>query len=132
MEIRECSGLNVEDNFVYFFQMSEDSNGEVSSRGKFFVEVIKKLLEHQDEYRVFALNSQDRLCLLAEENYDTPWYVMVEATPGGYLVEYFLHDTETSDQNRWDPVGLPVSTVDEVVQMIFIAMLKAEFPINNP
>ena len=52
--------------------------------------LLQLLREHSDEKTVFALTSMHRLCLLAEDDPDSPWYVMVEALSGTSFEVYAL------------------------------------------
>jgi hypothetical protein len=50
-------------------------------------------LEHVD---VWGLTSHERLCLLARDDYTSPWFVIVRAVPpDGFQIRYLMPEKET-------------------------------------
>ena len=47
--------------------------------GRVMLSLIARLRAAPDEHRAFGLTSHLRLCLLAEDTYKSPWYVIVSA-----------------------------------------------------
>src|SRR5262245_33488325 len=59
------------------------------------LDLLPELAEVCKSIDVWALRSLDRLCLLAEDDYRAPWFVIVAAGgDGAYDIEYRMRPTE--------------------------------------
>lgn len=71
---------------------------------------------------VWGLLSHERLCLLAADDYTTPWYVIVSA-PGGYDIRYVMAPQDAPWPGA-DVVGTGRSA-GAAAEMVHIAMVRS-------
>jgi hypothetical protein len=69
-------------------QSAEPVNSEI---GRVMLSLIARLRALPDDRRAFGLTSHLRLCLLADDTWKSPWYVIVSALDShNYTVEYLM------------------------------------------
>ncbi len=75
--------------------------------------------------RVYGLISHHRLCLLAEDNYRSPWFVIIATLARG---EYFIEYLMPAYLAPWSGAYVKgqAHSEDDAVQMIVTAMEKSE------
>lgn len=107
----------------YFADVSRQGN--FREGGKAMLDLVSRLRTLPDPRNVYALTSAYRLCLLANDSYQTPWYVIISAADSqNYFVEYLMPD----DVAPW-PIAYVkgvARSVNDAVQMISSAMDKSE------
>ncbi|MFA5194013.1 MAG: hypothetical protein WC740_25170 [Verrucomicrobiia bacterium] len=88
------------------------------------LDLIARLRTLPDDRRVYGLTSHERLCLIAEDTYKSPWFVIVWALDKrNYSVEYLMPD----DVAPWPGAYVrgEACSEDDAVQMILAAMEKS-------
>ena len=89
------------------------------------LDLIARLRALPDERRVYGLTSHYQLCLLAEDTWQSPWFVKVVAIDRrNYRVSYLV--PERLAPWRWAYVHGKAESEDEAVRMILIAMDRSE------
>src|SRR5262249_40253869 len=89
--------------------------------GRTMLELLTKLKALPDDRRVYGLTSLYRLCLLAEDTWKSPWFVIISALDHrNYTVEYLMPETIAP----WPRAYLrgEARSEDEALKMILIAM----------
>jgi hypothetical protein len=93
--------------------------------GAVMLALIDRLRALPNDRRVFGLTSHLRLCLLAEDTYRSPWFVIISALDSrNYFVEYLM-PAHVAPWPHAYVKGEPRSE-DDAVRMIEIAMDKSE------
>jgi len=87
--------------------------------------LIRRLRAEPDQRVVFGLTSHGWLVLLAEDTYDSLWYVTI-ASAGleRYRIEYLMR-AEDSPWAGYAHVAGEATSEDQAVAMIWIAMEKS-------
>lgn len=106
------------------------TQGELSEDRRYLgagamLSIIKSLQEDPDPRVVFGLTSMRRLCLLAHDRWDSPWYVIVHALSSESIhVDYLLPENDAP----W--IGARVTgeacSVAEAVKLTKIGMTRSE------
>ena len=93
--------------------------------GAVMLALIARLRALPNDRRVFGLTSHLRLCLLAEDSWKSPWFVIVSALDkNNYYVDYLMPDHIAPWPRAY--VRGEARSEDETVRMIEIAMEKSE------
>jgi hypothetical protein len=93
--------------------------------GVAMLDLINRLRALSDNRQVFGLTSLDRLCLLAEDTWESPWYVIIAAHDKTmYWVQYLMPEQLAPWPDAY--VTGEARSEDDAVQMILIAMEKSE------
>ncbi len=85
------------------------------------LDLIARLRALPDTHHVFGLTSLEHLCLLAQDMYQSPWYVRIGALDHtSYFIEYLMPSTLAP----WPAANVrgEAHSEDEAIQMILIAM----------
>lgn len=93
--------------------------------GKAMLALIARLRSSPDDRRAYGLTSHAHLCLLAEDSYRSPWFVVITALDeNNFIVEYRMpaHIAPWPNAN----VRGEARSVDEAVRMVLIAIEKSE------
>ena len=109
------------------FYTERTSSTEPVSRegGQAMLDLLARLRGLPDAHRVYGLTSLHRLCLLAEDTYDSPWLVIVAALDKrNYFIEYLMPAAVAPWPRAY--VRGEARSEDEAVQMILTAMEKSE------
>jgi hypothetical protein len=109
------------------FYGEESQSDEPSCRegGKAMLALLTRLGALSDERRVYGLTSLYRLCLLAEDTWMSPWFVIIVASnTRKYYVEYLVPERGTPSPRIY--IRGEAHSEDEAVQMILTAMDKSE------
>ena len=87
--------------------------------------LIARLRALPDERRAFGLTSHLRLCLLAQDTWKSPWYVIISALDSrNYTVEYLVPPAVAPWEHAY--VRGEARSEDEAVKMILTAMERSE------
>jgi hypothetical protein len=88
------------------------------------LDLMSRLQALPDEQRVFGLTSHFRLCLLAKDDYVSPWLVIISALDKhNYFIEYLMPDNVAPWPGAY--VRGQANSEDDAVRMIMIAMEKS-------
>ncbi len=105
------------------FYTEPSQSGEPVGRegGQAMLGLLARLRALPDERRVYGLTSLYRLCLLAEDTYTSPWFVIVSALDKrNYYVEYLMPEAIAPWPHAY--VRGEARSEDGAVQMILTAM----------
>lgn len=92
---------------------------------KAMLDLIARLRALPDERLVYGLTSLYRLCLLAEDTWKSPWFVIISALDKrNYHVEYLMPERAAPWPRAY--VRGEARSEDEALQMIMTAMEKSE------
>jgi hypothetical protein len=87
--------------------------------------LIAALRALPDEREVWCLTSHNRLCLLTERDYRTPWYVIIDALDTrNYTVEYLMPAEGAPWPNAY--VRGEARSTEAALKMVVIAMSRCE------
>lgn len=93
--------------------------------GRAMLALITRLRGLSDDRRVWGLTSLYRLCLLAQDTYRSPWYVIVSALDrNNYFIEYLMPPALAPWPAAY--VRGEAGSEDEAVQMILSALDRSE------
>jgi hypothetical protein len=108
-----------------FYTRTIESDEPVSREGgRTMLNLIKRLQSLSDPRRVWGLTSHYRLCLLAEDNGQSPQFVTVIASDSSnYYIEYLMPARLAPWPHAY--VKGEARSEDEAVLMITIAMEKS-------
>jgi hypothetical protein len=125
MHLTRCQGHDAKPHaFEELYAESRMSEGFRRS-GEAMLRLIERLKALPDGRRVYGLISAFRLCLLAEDTYLSPWFVVIEASDQQtYHVEYLMPERLGPWANA--RVRGEARSEDEAVQMILTAMERSE------
>jgi hypothetical protein len=109
-----------------FYQELGRGEREVSRSGaKAMLELIARLRAHPDSREIFGLTSHSRLCLLAVDDYTSPWHVVVAAfDQRSYFVDYLV----PPNLGPWPNARMTgeARSEDEALEMVLIAMERSQ------
>ena len=89
MKIIECKDQSSETLEEYYSSITN-----MPEIGQAMLSLIQRLREQEKDVVVYALTSHFRLCLLSEDSFDTPWYVILSVLDfNNYTIEYLMHKT---------------------------------------
>jgi len=118
MHITRCQDQKSKTLDEFYTEVSE--NG-----GEAMLDLLTRLRALPDKRRVYGLTSLARLCLLAEDTYTSPWFVIVSALDKrNYFVEYLMPERVAPWPHAY--VRGEARTEDDAVQMIVTAMERSE------
>jgi len=96
-----------------------------SQIGETMLALIARLRRLEDQRKVWGLTSHERLCLLSQDSWETPWFVKIVALdPRNYFIEYLMPERVAPWKNAY--VTGEACSEDDAIRMIFIAMEKSE------
>jgi hypothetical protein len=126
MHLVRCSDQKSATLDSFYAELTTSENTVTREIGKTMLDLITRLRALPDERRVYGLTSHYRLCLLAEDSYTSPWFVIVSTLDNrNFTVEYLMPESVAP----W-PSGAYVRgearSEEDAVQMIVTAMEKSE------
>ena len=125
MHLTHCQDQKGQTLEEFFTEVSQQDSVVCREGGRAMLGLIARLRALPDERRVYGLTSHHRLCLLAQDTYRSPWFVIISALNSrNYYVEYLM-PALIAPWRQARVRGEPRSE-DEAVQMIVIAMEKSE------
>src|SRR5258706_5097327 len=101
----------------FYAEVSRHDHPVEREGGKVMLDFIIRLRALPDERLVYGLTSHYRLCLLAEDNSRSPWFVIISALDKrNYNVEYLMPERVAPWPHAY--VRGEASSEEEAVQMI--------------
>ena len=83
----------------YYLDISKDKSNSVwSERGQNMLKFVEMLNENFKKTKIWGLTSNSRLILQNEDNWDSKWFVIIEALGNEYYFEYLI----TDDKKPWE------------------------------
>lgn len=125
MKLTRCHDQNKQTLEEFYTELSHHENVVCREGSKAILDLLPRLRALQNQYQVFGLTSHLRLCLLAQDTHQSPWYVIISALDKrNFSVEYLL----PSHACPWPRAYVRGETgsEDEAVQMIEIAIQNSE------
>ena len=124
MHLVRCNDQKSKTLDEFYKEMSEADRVE-REIGTTMLSLLAHLRALPDGRNVWGLTSHYRLCLLAEDSYETPWFVTVVAlNERNYFVEYLMPERVAPWPHAY--VRGEARSEDEAVQMILTGMEKSE------
>ncbi len=108
----------------FYTEIRQHDSSYDQGGGAAMLDLINRLRALPDDRQVFGLTSLHKLCLLAEDTWESPWYVIIVASDKTrYWVQYYLPEKLAP----WPEAQVTgeARSEDEAVQMILIAMEKS-------
>jgi hypothetical protein len=125
MHLTGCQDQKSKTLDEFYTEVSQQDNHGSREGGEAMLNLIARLRTFPDRRRVYGLTSHHRLCLLAEDTYQSPWFVIISALDHrNYFVEYLM----PKDVAPWSRAYVrgEAQTEDQAVQMVITAMEKSE------
>ena len=121
MHLTHCHDQKQQTLEEFYTELTQQKSYVCREGGKAMLDLIARLRALPNEQRVYGLTSHHRLCLLAEDTYLSPWFVIASALDKrNYYVEYLMPDSVAPWKGAYVK-GEPCSE-DDAVQMIVVAM----------
>lgn len=109
----------------FYTETSELDTYSNREGSKAMLDLMARLRALPDERLFFGLTSHSRLCLLAKDTYQSPWFVIISALDkSNYFVEYLMPQHIAPWPNAY--VRGEARSEDSAVQMIVTAIEKSE------
>ncbi len=109
----------------FYTEISEHDHPVDRESGEAMLDLISRLRALPDERSVYGLTSHYRLCLLAQDTWRSPWFVIISAlNKSEYFVEYLMPERIAPWPQAY--VRGEAHSEDEAVRMILTAMDKSE------
>ncbi len=126
MYLTRCQDQKSQTLEEFYMEMSHgDEDSVFPEVSRTMLDLIARLRALPDERRVYGLTSHDRLVLLAQDTYRSPWLVILSALDKrNYFVSYLLPERLAPWPHAY--VNGEAQSEDEAVQMILTAMDKSE------
>ena len=121
MKIIRCRDQQHETLEEFYSKLAIGENSPLREAGKAMLDVLTGLKALPDERLVYGLSSMAQLCLLAHDDYKSPWYVIVSALDRrNYFVEYLMPENMSPWPNAY--VKGAATSTDAAVELIQIAI----------
>jgi len=125
MRITSCQDQKSKTLDEFYMELSQQENAVSRKGGKTMLDLITRLRTLPDERRFFGLTSLSRLCLLATDSYQSPWFVVISALDKrNYSVEYLMPERVAPWQHAY--VKGVSRSEDEAVHMTVTAIERSE------
>ena len=125
MHLARCSDQKSATLDHFYAELAASENTLTREIGRTMLDLIARMREMPEEWRVYGLTSLYRLCLLAEDSYTSPWFVIVSALDArNFTVEYLMPKSVAPWPHAY--VRGEARSEDDAVQMLVKAMEKSE------
>ncbi len=125
MHLTRCRDQKSRTLDEFYGELIQSDEPVTREGGKTMLALIRRLRLLPIEQRVFGLTSHYRLCLLAQDSAETPWFVIAAALDErNYFVEYLMPERIAPWPRAY--VRGEAHSEDEAVQMILTGMEKSE------
>ena len=125
MHLTRCHDQKLKTLDEFYGELSQSGEQVTREGGKTMLALITRLRSLLNEQHVYGLTSHYRLCLLARDSAETPWFVIVSALDArNYFVEYLMPERIAPWPQAY--VRGEAHSEDEAVQMILTGMEKSE------
>lgn len=121
MQLTRCKDQNQQTLEQFYGDNARDGDGFDRARGEAMLDLIARLRALPGNERAFGLTSHQRLVLLAEDSYTSPWYVVIAVLDRhNYHIEYLMPEHAAPWSGAY--VRGECRTEDDAVEMIETAM----------
>lgn len=125
MHLTRCHDQKPKTLDEFYGELSQSDEPVTREGGTTMLTLIKRLRLMPNEQHVYGLTSHQRLCLLAEDSSETPWFVIVAALDTqNYFVEYLMPERVAPWPRAY--VRGEAHSENEAVKMILTGMEKSE------
>jgi len=125
MHLTGCQDQKKQPLDEFYTEVAQCEKPDSRENGRVMLSLIARLRALPDERRAFGLTSHLRLCLLAEDSWKSPGYVIVSALDSrNYTIEYLMPQATAPWSQAY--VRGEARSEDEAVKMIVTAMEKSE------
>lgn len=125
MRLTRCKDQKSEALEGFYGELLREDGYVGREGGKAMLDLIERLRALPDERTVFGLTSHARLVLLAEDTYESPWFVIVAALDKrNYFVEYRMPRSIAPWPGAY--VRGETRSEDDAVRMVVTAMDRCE------
>ncbi|MGC4016572.1 MAG: hypothetical protein QM755_18935 [Luteolibacter sp.] len=121
MHLERCQDQNQRtlDEFYGEFLQADHSISREGAQA--MLGLIARLRSQDDSRRVFGLTSHFQLCLLAVDDYTTPWHVAIDTLGAyGFRIHYLMPDHHAPWPGA--QVSAQAHTEDDALRMVLHAM----------
>jgi hypothetical protein len=120
MKITRCRDQAARTLEQFYGELVASDNNVSRSIGEAMLRLLHELHSRPTEHEAWGLTSLHHLCLLAEDRYDTPWFVRVIGSESQYLVEYLL----PKNVEPWPSAYVQgqASSPEQAVNMVLVGM----------
>ena len=124
MHLTRCQDQRYQTLDEFYSDLCHSEEPTTRAVGGSTLDLIARLRAVPDERHIYGLTSLYRLCLLAEDTYASPWFVIVTPGQAQFYVQYLLPQRLAPWSGAY--VTGEARTVDEAVRMILTAMERSE------
>lgn len=125
MHLTRCQDQKRQTLEEFYTEPAQSAEPVSREGGEAMLDLLARLRALPDERRVYGLTSLYRLCLLAQDTWKSPWFVIVSALDKqNYHIEYLMPERDAPWPHAY--VRGEARSEDEAVRMILIAMEKSE------
>ena len=125
MRLTRCKDQPSQSLDECYSKLSQSLEPATREGGKAILDLLQRLRALPEDWIVYGLTSHYRLCLLAEDDYRSPWFVIVAALDRrNYYVEYLMPEADAPWSQAY--VRGEAKSEDDAVNMIVTAMKNSE------
>ena len=125
MKLIHCQDQKSKTLDEFFLDVSQQDHPVSRENGKTMLDLLARLRALPDAHQVYGLTSHHRLCLLASDSWQAPWFVIINALgKQTYYVEYLMPKHTAPWPHAY--VRGEASSEDDAVKMIVTAMERSE------
>lgn len=125
MHLTRCQDQKSKTLNEFYTEISQHTHPVDREGGKAMLDLIGRLVALPGERRVYGLTSHYRLCLLAQDSSQSPWFVIISAlNKKNYYVEYLMPERVAPWPHAY--VRGEARSEDDAMRIIMIAMEKSE------
>jgi hypothetical protein len=125
MHLSHCQDQKSQTLEEFYYEISQQDSVMSREGGAAMLGILARLRGLPDERRVYGLTSHHRLCLLSEDTYRSPWFVIISALNNrNYYIEYLMPPHVAP----WPHARVrgEAESEDQAVEMILTAMEMSE------
>jgi hypothetical protein len=124
MHITRCKDQPNHTLDEFYTEASQSQSSATRETGKTMLELLVRLRALPNGRRVFGLTSHYHPCLLVDDDYTSPWFVMISALDKrNYFIEYLMPEHIAPWPHAY--VRGTARSEDDAVRMILTAMEKS-------
>ena len=124
MHLTRCKDQHNRSLDEFYADLSQSHEYVTREGGKVMLKLLARVRTLPSERRLFGLTSHYRLCLLSEDTYTSPWFVIIWALDSrNYFVEYLMPEHVAPWPHAY--VRGEARSEDDAVRMIVTAMEKS-------
>ena len=113
----------------FYLEISQEDSYSSKSLGKLMLEFLEMINHTFKETQLWGLTSLYRLVIQAENDWKSPWYIIIRAMGNEYHIEYLL----PPQKSPWEGARVvgSATSIAEVKKCLVIAMNECDGWSNN-